>query len=297
MQGEGRTMAAAFQADLKGDALKAQRFQMLEDIAEELSGEEVVFPTCFDVALRIRKALQDPDIALGKLVALINMEPLLSAKLLQQANSAAYNPGNSEVRHLEAAIQRLGLNLVRNTAMAVAMGQMLRARDMAGFDDIARKLWLHTVHAASACYVIARHFTRINPEEAMFAGLVHDLGAFYMLYRATKYEELRARPETLKYLIIRWHESIGLAVLASLGLPEEMVEALRDHDVLRPAPAVPKTLRDVVYVGNLIAGGIYEWDQHSPDEQDYERPEMNECYLALCDEIEARRAEMLAVFN
>ena len=44
-----------------GDDLKAQRFQMLEDIAKELSGE-VVFPTYFDAVLRLRKVLQDPAV-------------------------------------------------------------------------------------------------------------------------------------------------------------------------------------------------------------------------------------------
>lgn len=288
-------MAAEQKDDLKGAALKAQRFRMLEDIAEELSGE-VVFPTCFDVALRIRKALQNPDLPLDKIVEQIGVEPLIGVKLLQLANSVAYNPGNVEVRDVKSAIKRLGLDTVRNTAMAVAMGQMLRARDMAGFDEIARSLWIHTLHTAGACYVIAKRLTRVNPDEAMLTGLVHDLGAFYMLYRATQYDELRARPETLSYLIARWHESIGLSVLASMGMPEEIVEAVRDHDVLRPLPAVPKNLRDIVYISNLMVGGLFEWTHQDVDPQELERHAPGEPYLALRDEIEARTTEMLSVF-
>ncbi len=289
-------MAAEFRADLKGDALKAQRFQMLEDIAEELSGE-VVFPTSFDVALRIRKALQDPDISVSQLVSLICIEPVLAAKLLQLANSVAYNPGQVEVRNLDGAIQRLGMNMVRNTAMAVAMSQMLRARDMVEFSEMAQSLWRHTLHTASACYVIAKHLTRINPDEALLAGLMHDLGAFYMLYRATRYAELRERPETLKYLIARWHESIGQMVLASMSMPAEIEEAVRDHDVMRPVPAIPKNLRDVLFVGNLMSGGIYGWDQHDSHEPDTPPPKLEESYRALREEIEVRMAEMLTVFE
>lgn len=50
----------------------------------------------------------------------------------------------------------------------------------------------------------------------MFAGLVHDMGAFYMLYRAVQYEDLRQRPETVKYLIAQWHESLGVSLLGAL---------------------------------------------------------------------------------
>ena len=65
-----------------GDDLKAQRFQMLEDIAKELSGE-VVFPTYFDAVLRLRKVLQDPNETIGGIATAVSLEPLISAKLLQ----------------------------------------------------------------------------------------------------------------------------------------------------------------------------------------------------------------------
>lgn len=82
--------------DLVGEKLQEQRFRMLEDIAKELSGE-VVFPTCFDAAIHIRKALQDVDQPLDKIVAAISVDPLIGAKLLQLANSVAFNPAGAAV--------------------------------------------------------------------------------------------------------------------------------------------------------------------------------------------------------
>lgn len=279
--------------DKTGNALASQRFRMLEDIARELSGE-LIFPTCFDVAIQLRKALQDPNRPLDRITDIVGIEPLVSAKLLRLANSALYNPAGNEVRNLQGAISRLGLDIVRSTALAIAMSQLLRSRDMADFTDTTRYLWEHSLHSASAAYVIARRLTRLNPEEAMLAGLVHDLGAFYMLYRAMQYDELRVRPDTVKYLIIQWHESIGYTLLSALGLPEDIVEAVREHDQPRPLPAVPRNLGDVVYVSNLMAGGAAEWlyqDTDKTDPQPLAAP-----YLALRDEIAARTAEMRAAF-
>lgn len=241
-----------------GDDLKAQRFQMLEDIAKELSGE-VVFPTYFDAVLRLRKVLQDPNESIGGIATAVSLEPLISAKLLHLANSVAFNPQGNQVVDLKAAVSRLGLNAVRSAALSIVMAQLLRAKGMASFADLTHKLWEHSIHTAAAARVLAREHTRFNADEAMLAGLIHDLGAFYMLYRATQYEELRERPETVRYLIVQWHESIGISLLNALGLPEEIVNATEDHDRVRPAPETLRTLGDVIYVANMLSGGHFEW--------------------------------------
>ncbi len=281
--------------DLVGDKLHEQRFRMLEDIARELSGE-VVFPTCFDAAIHIRKALQDVDQPLDKIAAAISVDPLIGARLLKLANSAAFNPAGVTICDVRGAVHRLGLEIVRSTAMAISMRQMLRSRDISGFDDLAQRLWRHSLQTASAAYVIARRLTRFKPDEAMFAGLVHDMGAFYMLYRAVQYEDLRQRPETVKYLIAQWHESLGVSLLGALEVPDQIIEAVRDHDVVRPQPEL-KTLADVVYMANLLSGGLHEWIQLDSDQETIEHFEPDERYASLKDEIEARTAEMIAIFG
>lgn len=271
--------------DKKDAALKAQRFKMLEDIARELSGE-VNFPTCFDAALQIRNALRDPDLSIRDIARIVRMDPLVTAKLLRIANSMAYNPMGKPVADVESALGRIGVNLARSSALAVAMNQLLNSKNLVAFADIASALWSHTLRTAAGARVLARELTRVNVEDAMLAGLVHDLGAFYMLYRAVQYDELRIRPDTVKYLIAQWHESIGESLLTALGLPEAIIEATRDHDQQRDPITAPKTLADVVYVANILAGGIEEWsrldDTGNTSAEAYRIP----LYLDLADDIE-----------
>jgi HD-like signal output (HDOD) protein len=282
-------------ADKVGEALNAQRFQMLEDIAKELSGD-VVFPTSFDAAFRLRRALQDPDLPLPRIASIVGVEPLVAAKLMHLANSALYSPDGTQARDLQAAISRLGVNLVRTTALAIAMGQLLRSKDMVIFSDLTRALWDHSLKTAAAARILARSYTRINPDEALLAGLVHDLGAFYMLYRAAQYEELRARPETIRYLIMQWHESIGVSLLNALGMPEAIVEATIDHDQLRAAPVTVRTLADIVYVGNMLAGAMFEWLHQDLDPAAGEPGIVRQQFADLLPEIDADALEMQAVF-
>lgn len=78
---------------------------------------------------------------------------------------------------------------------------------------------------------------RINPDQAFLAGLVHDLGAFYMLYRAAQYEELRVRPGTVKHVVLQWaQKGIRRCPAQCSGLPEDVVNAVTDHDQPRVCP-------------------------------------------------------------
>ena len=282
-------------ADKVGKALNDQRFQMLEDIALELKSV-VVFPTYFDAALRLRKALQDPDIPIARIASLVSVEPLVAAKLMHLANSALYSPDGKPVRNLPAAITRLGIELVRTTAVAIAMNQILRAKDMAAFGDLTHALWQHSIKSAATARILARTYTRINPDEALLAGLVHDLGAFYMLYRAAQYPELRVRPESVKHLIMQWHEGIGVTLLGVLGMPEEIVQATIDHDHPRAAPVTVHSLSDVVYVSNILAGAHFEWLYQDVDPVAAENSIVRESFSDLLPEIEADTREMQAVF-
>lgn len=272
--------------DKSAAALKAQRFQMLEDIARELSGD-IVFPIHFDLSLHARNILRNPRISLEELIRLLSIEPLLCIKVLRLANALVDSATGKPIADIQSAIDCLGPETVRVAAQALAADQLLLSRPLVPFGTFARSLWEHSVMTAVAARTIARRLTRLNPEEAMLAGLIHDIGAFYMLYRAAQYPELTIRPDTLKYLIVQWHESIGDSLLAALEVPERIAQAVRDHDQPRAVVDSPRTLADVIFVANLLADGSFEWLRKDLGDASL-RPELAEPrYLALMDEIRA----------
>lgn len=282
--------------DKSGEQLKAQRFQMLADIAKELSGDEVVFSTHFDTIIRLRSILKNPEQSIQEIAAALATEPLVCTKLLRAANSVALNPTGQQIVDLKSAITRLGLNAVRNIALAIATAQLLRAKGMSEFSSLTAKIWEHSVKSAAAARIIAKTLTNLNVEEAMLAGLVHDLGVFYMLYRATLYDELRQRPETLKHLIMQWHESIGVSLLNALGMPAEITAATEEHDRVRPPPSSIRTLSDVVYVANMLAGGHFEWTQQDDQNRHPDLVALEATYGYLHPEIELMSLEMHRMF-
>lgn len=241
-------------------------FRILEDIAKDLSGE-VNFPTSLDAAIMVRNTLKNSEVTLDQVARAVGLEPLIASKLLRLANSVAYNPTGKTITDLKSAIGRLGFESVRTTSLAVAMDQIIKSKHLSDFDDFAKRTWEHSLQAAAISRVLSRRLGRGNPDEAMLAGLVHDIGIFYLLYRAAEYEEYRSNREAVLELVLGWHESIGESLLHILGLPDRIVVAIRDHDHLHNINH-PCTLADILYFANLLAGGKFEWltDVADPEE-------------------------------
>ena len=95
---------------------------------------------------------------------------------------------------------------------------------------------------------------------------------------------------------VHWHESIGVSLLNALGLPEEIVLATEDHDHPRPPPLPPKTLRDLVYISNLLAGGHFEWLMQDQPRFLLEIEPIEAAFAHLNPEIDALALEMRSGF-
>lgn len=233
-------------------------FKILEDIARDLSGDEVTFPTFLDITFQVRSALKNPSLNVEQLAKLVGAEPLMSAKIIRMANSVAMNPSGREVADVKTAIVRVGMEAVRTVSFAVAMEQLLQSKQMQAFEAISKRLWEHTAHVAALCRVMARKIAKINGDEAMFAGLVHDIGVFYLMSRAANFPELVADKAELHALLVGWHDNIGHALLSALGQPESVLQAVQEHEQDREIKEV-KTLSDVLYVANKIANTVSCW--------------------------------------
>jgi len=236
----------------------AVTFKILEDIARDLSGDEITFPTFLDITFQVRTALKDPNLNVEQLAKLVGAEPLMSAKIIRMANSVALNPSGREIADVKSAIVRVGMEAVRTVSFAVAMEQLLKSKQMQVFEGISHKLWIHTSHVAALCRVLAKKLAKINGDEAMFAGLVHDLGVFYLLSRAANFPEIVADKAELHSLLVGWHDNIGHALLSALGQPESILTAVQEHETDREIAEV-KTLSDVLYIANKIANLSSGW--------------------------------------
>lgn len=203
--------------------------RLLERIAQELSAPDLVFPTSFDLTIRVQALLKDPNVSIEKLAESIRTEPLMSSKIIAYANSAALRGIAGEIMDLQPAILRIGLDAVRTVSYSLAVEQIIRSKHMMPFHDLSNAIWEHSLTVASIAKLLARR-VKLNPEKAFFLGMVHDLGAFYLIFRCAEDPALAANRPQLLELVFEWHDGIGHALLSAMGQPEDVVTAVQDHE-------------------------------------------------------------------
>jgi HD-like signal output (HDOD) protein len=207
------------------EAARAAALQFLGRLAAELSSGTVELPCFPDVVLRIRNALADPKNTTERTVTIVGAEPRLTARLLQTANSAAFNPSGKPITELKTAITRLGHQLVQSAAMAFAVQQMKNEQSLRSIAKPLSELWKESITVASICQVLARR-TKVSPDEAFLTGLLHGIGRLYIMVRGVGETGNHRDDDCMLDLIADWHPSIGKSVLENWGFEGAMAEAI-----------------------------------------------------------------------
>lgn len=230
------------------------RNQALMQLIEEAHRGEFHFPTSAKLAIKIRQTLDDPECHLEAAEKLIQAEPLLAAQVVSIANSVIYNPSGREIADIRTAASRLGFQTLRTMAMAFVARQMAGAPSSPEQQRLATELWEHTAQVAALSHVIAGKVTNNNPDAGLFAGLVHEIGGFYLLSRAAEYPALLAAPTDSPDEINHGSvvNTLSLAVLRNIGVPAAVLEAVEQY-VEGFLSTPPRTLGDTLLLANHIA--------------------------------------------
>jgi hypothetical protein len=226
------------------------RLDAFRTIAAQASRGELTFPATVNAALRLQQALNDPDCHIEQAARLIQADPLLAARSVAIANSVAYNRSGTEISSVRAAVQRLGIRTLQSLVAAVIVRQI--GSEVTEPSLVARinQLWEHTAHVAALAQVIARRVTHVDPDTALFAGIMHEVAGFYMLASAGEFPHVvDGEPED-------WVEhgelEIGRGVMTHLGVPEAVFKAIESMWMgLRALP--PETLGDTLLLANDLA--------------------------------------------
>jgi HD-like signal output (HDOD) protein len=226
------------------------RIHALNTIAADAQHGELAFPTNVAATLKLQRALADPDCHLDDAARLVQAEPLLAARTVALANSVTYNRAGRDATNVSTAVQRVGFRTLGALAAAVIVRQLAgQIRDPA-LRAKADQLWEHSANVAAMAQVIARRVSRVDAETALFAGIVHEVGGFYMLSRAHEF------PGLLDGDGDEWMEhgeaEIGRGVLLKLGVPAPVTGAIEAlWNGIRALP--PETLGDTLLLAHDLA--------------------------------------------
>ncbi len=224
--------------------------EALERIVAQAGRGELVFPTNMAASLKLQQALDDPECHLEAAADMVLAEPLIAARLVAIANSVAYTRCGAHVSNVRKAVSVLGFKPLRALVAAIVVRQIAGEIADAALRQKAERLWQHCANVAALAKVIAREFTGVDAETAMFAGIVHEIDGFYLLSRATEFPSLLDDdPDDTS------RESRALLarhILQTLKIPKLVTTAVESVfiDVSRKPPS---TIGDVLSLANALA--------------------------------------------
>ncbi|MEB0139775.1 MULTISPECIES: HDOD domain-containing protein [unclassified Undibacterium] len=226
------------------------RLAILKTLAEELNSGELIFPTHLDATLKLKRALDDPDCHLDQATRMIMNDPLLAARTVALANSATYNRSGNSITNVKMAVSRLGFRSLRTLVAALIVRQLNQQVRDPGLQAKARQLWEHSAHVAALAQVIARHITKVDPDTAMFAGIIHEIGGFYLISRAEEFPGLLDGSPDI--WLAYGERVIARGVIKLLAIPDPVVAAV--ESLWQGIAAIPPiSLADTLILANDIA--------------------------------------------
>ncbi|NNF15717.1 MAG: HDOD domain-containing protein [Gammaproteobacteria bacterium] len=235
-------------------AIDRATFAFVEDLAAALNGREPIdIPSFPNIAMRVKKVLEDQNSSSEKIGRVVGSEPGLASRLLKMANSAALNTSGRQVLDIKTAINRLGHDQIRSSAMSFAMKNLMDSRTVTELKPFLTELWNHSIQVAAIAYALGQRTAGVKPDEAMFVGLVHDIGKLYILTRIESYPDLCSCSDTMDHIMNDWHTSIGKSILENWDFPEHVQHAIEQHEDQNRQIYADPDLTDVIIVANLFA--------------------------------------------
>lgn len=224
--------------------------KITQDITNAIDRDELVLPTLPEIALKVREVADDEDASIKKLGDVISTDAALTARIIKVANSPIFRAPR-EIEDLNMALTRLGMQYTCNLATGLAMEQMFQATSDI-VDKRLREVWLRSSEIAGMCHVLCKHRTRMRPDQAALAGLIHQIGVLPILSYAEDFPSILRDGFTLDSVIDQAHADIGVKILTAWEFPAELRNVPKDHLKFDRKPA-SADYADLVTVAMLQA--------------------------------------------
>ncbi|MDJ0739854.1 MAG: HDOD domain-containing protein [Gammaproteobacteria bacterium] len=204
-----------------------------------------------DLAMKIGAAIDSHVTGSDDIARLIQIDPVLSTRILSVVNSAAFG-GVSQVTSIPQATTRLGRNKVRSLVFSCLLKNIFKVQSTA-LKHHMEALWLRSAHVAALSYMLAKVTPGIDPEQALLAGLIHDIGAIAVIGGIAHFPRLAEREGVFHHVLGELSAPLGTRILDHWHLLDTFGEALRGVNDWHRSGWSIADIADVVLIARLHA--------------------------------------------
>jgi HD-like signal output (HDOD) protein len=230
-------------------SIEETKSELKQCLLNDLKNKCLILPSLPDVAIRIGKALND-DITNAKHIAkIILTDVAMTAKIIRVANSALYS-GHNPVDNCTAAVVRIGAQTTHRLVLSFALRELFKSRSPV-VQMRMQSLWEHSRQVAALCYVLAKLTKQFNPEEAMLAGLLHDIGEVVVLSYAEKFPDIANDTVQLEHVITDLRSTLGGMILRNWGFVDELTQVAEEAENWYRDDSVRAEYADLIIIAQL----------------------------------------------
>lgn len=191
------------------------------DIERAVHSESLTLPNLPDIALRIQRVANDPNCNFGTIGKELKRDASISAHLIRLANSPLYL-SRVPVTNVRSAVHRVGVPGVRNFVTTVVMRNLFRTRN-AALASAFRRQWEDSSEISALTAVLATFCAGYDPDDALLAGLVQDIGAVTLLGHFASSDDAPTG-DALTEAVEQWAPKIGMLVLQHWEFDDRYIE-------------------------------------------------------------------------
>jgi len=225
-------------------------------LAAEVAAGEVRLPSFPGFATRVQKVLEDSRAAPAQIAQVIAADAALAARILRLANSSFMNPSGRRINDLKRAVTQLGHQLVRCTAVSFALRQMELDGGNLELRPQLQELWRQGMLVASIAYVLARQTRAASADEALVAGLMHNIGRLYIAVSSPRHQSVGDK-DSWADVVNEWHPRIAQAILKHWGFPPAITAAVGNQNDRDRETRAGEELTDVLIAGTALVPCVF----------------------------------------
>lgn len=239
----------------------AARDQVVANAIREISH----IATLPEITVKVVELVEDPKSTAQDLHKVISSDPALCSRILKVVNSSFYGlPG--QIGSINRAIVMLGLNAVKNIAIAASLAKLFKGGDLTSTFS-AREIWTHSNLTAVGAKMIANSLRLGLADEAFLSGLIHDIGVMVEMQadRNKLIEVLRtvnaddkgvpaADMVAAENTIFQAnHQDFGAGLCEKWKFPKSFTLVTGFHHRPMEVPSESRTLTAIVHVADRLA--------------------------------------------
>lgn len=201
---------------------------LISKIKKEHEAGSLVLPSLPEIVVRVRQAVNDDNVNLGNVIKLIQLDPSLTARLVQIANSPLYR-SPQPVENCLMAVNRLGLKTTRDLVTCLVLNNVFNAENKMLREKL-HKLWQHSSHVAAIASTIAKITPNLHEDKALLAGLLHDIGVLPVLHYAADFPDVFESEEKLNFVIQEFRSSLGQQILQEWNFDDALSDVAAEAE-------------------------------------------------------------------